>query len=65
MRQNLINVRTKEGYTIPQIAEKLGISERMYRYIEAGGREGKGKTWDQLQDLFGINQKELRATVTK
>jgi hypothetical protein len=37
----------------------------MYTALEGGTREGKGYIWDRLQDLFGADQKELRALHTK
>ena len=43
-----------------QVAEKLGISERYYRFIEAGTRGGDFEIWDALEDLFNIHQKLLR-----
>ena len=60
MRQNLIDARESADLAIPQMAALLKITERYYRYIEAGRREGKGYIWDKLQDLFGIDQRELR-----
>jgi transcriptional regulator with XRE-family HTH domain len=60
MRQTLKNARNSTGKTQKEIATVIGISLRMYQDIEAGRREGKGYIWDRLQDLFGIDQRELR-----
>lgn len=46
--------------TQKEVAEKLKISERYYRFIEAGTRVGDFEIWDSLEELFGIHQKILR-----
>ena len=60
MRENLRNARIAANMTQGQVAEKLGISERYYRFIEAGTRVGDFEIWDALEDLFNIHQKLLR-----
>ena len=60
MRENLRNARKAANMTQVQVAEKLGISERYYRFIEAGTRVGDFEIWDALEDLFNIHQKLLR-----
>jgi len=62
MRDGLKIIREDRGLTQGQVVTSIGCSIRMYRFIEAGQREGKGWIWDALQDLFGVNQRELRAT---
>lgn len=52
--------RRKAGMTQKQVAEYLEMSEIGYRQIESGKRIGSIKTWDMLEDLFGINQRKLR-----
>lgn len=64
MRQNLKLARTEAGLTQKEVADGLGISERYYRYIEAGTREGKGQLWDKLEAQFLTHQRELRETAT-
>ena len=59
-RQNLRNARQKAGMTQKQVAEYLGVSERMYQRIESGDALGKITHWDALEDLFGIPQRQLR-----
>ena len=54
------NARKAAGLTQKQVAERLGISERYYRFIEAGSRGGDFEIWDDLEDLFGIHQRILR-----
>jgi DNA-binding XRE family transcriptional regulator len=60
MRQTLKEARARADKTQKEIAFAIGISESMYKAIEAGQREGKGYIWDQLQELFHIDQKDLR-----
>lgn len=60
MRENLKNARKAAGLTQQQVAEKLGISERYYRFIEADDRDGDFEIWDSLEDLFGVHQRILR-----
>lgn len=60
MRVQLRNARIASGKTQKEIAALCGISEVHYRKIEAGDREGKARIWDQLQELFGIEQRQLR-----
>lgn len=60
MRKNLKEARQKAGWTQKQVAEYLEISEIGYRQIESGKRVGTIKTWDNLEDLFCINQRKLR-----
>ena len=60
MRKNLKEARQKAGMTQKEVAEKLKISERYYRFIEAGTRVGDFEIWDSLAELFGIHQKILR-----
>ena len=59
-RENLKKARKKAGMTQKQVAEYLGISERYYRLIESGMRNGTFEVWDRLEDLFGIHQRILR-----
>ena len=60
MRPNLKKARREAGLTQQQLADKRGISERYYRFIEAGTRDGDFALWDALEDLFGIHQRILR-----
>ena len=52
MRQILKRAREQAGATQREIADKLGVSERYYRHIELGSREGKGWLWDELEALY-------------
>lgn len=60
MRKNLKEARQKASMTQKQVAEYLGISERYYRFVESGERNGDFELWDTLEDLFNIHQRILR-----
>ena len=60
MRENLKKARREAGLTQQQMADKLGISLRHYKYIEAGKVIGNIQIWDVLEDLTGIHQRKLR-----
>ena len=60
MRRILKNARKAAGLTQQQTADKLGISLVYYQKIEAGERTGDFAIWDDLEDLMGIHQRELR-----
>ena len=60
MRETLKNARKQAGMTQQQMAHKLGISLRHYKYIEAGTVIGSIQIWDDLEDITGIHQRKLR-----
>lgn len=60
MRGNLKAARAAAGMTQQAVADALGMSLRNYCKIEAGDAMGTIKTWDALEDMFGVNQRELR-----
>ena len=52
--------RNDAGMTQQQVANKVDISLRYYKQIEAGQRTGDFIIWDALEDLFNIHQRVLR-----
>ena len=60
MRKNLKEARMAAGLTQQQMADKLGISERYYKQIEAGQRTGDFTLLDMMEDLLDIHQRKLR-----
>jgi DNA-binding XRE family transcriptional regulator len=60
MRLKLKQARIKAGMKQKETAIAIGVSERMYRAIENGTREGKGRIWDTLEALLKTPQRELR-----
>lgn len=60
IRENLQTARKEAGFTQQAIANKLGIGLRHYKKIESGETLGSVPLWDDLEDIFGINQRVLR-----
>ena len=60
MRSNLKKSRQEAGLTQQAMADKLGISLRYYKKIEAGKMLGSIFVWDTLEDITGVNQRKLR-----
>lgn len=60
MRAALRAARNARGMTQQQVADALGMSLRNYHRIERGEVLGTIETWDALEDLLGVNQRELR-----
>ncbi len=60
MRENLKRARKEAGMTQQQVAEYLNVSERHYKYMEAGNIVGNVVLWDKLEDLFNVHQRVLR-----
>lgn len=65
MRENLKNARKEAGMTQQQMAERLGIGLRHYKYIESGKVLGSIWIWDLLEDITGIHQRKLREIAEK
>ena len=64
MRKTLKDAHQKVGMTQQQMADRLGISLRYYKQIEAGQRTGDFQIWDDLEDITGIHQRKLREIST-
>ncbi|MDE7038342.1 MAG: helix-turn-helix transcriptional regulator [Lachnospiraceae bacterium] len=60
MRKNLKEARQKAGMTQQQMADRLEIGLRHYKKIESGETLGSIPLWDDMEDIFGINQRVLR-----
>lgn len=60
MRKNLKEARKAAGMTQQQMADKLGIGLRHYKYMESGKIVGNVELWDKLEDITGIHQRILR-----
>lgn len=52
MRKNLILARKSKGCTQLELADKLGISERQYRRLEAGTSKGSIEVWESLKHIL-------------
>ena len=62
MRSILRQARIRAGMTQQQMADKLAISLRYYKSIEAGEKTGDFYIWDMLEDITGVHQRILRST---
>ena len=60
MRKNLKEARQRAGLTQQQMADKLKIGLRHYKKIESGETLGSIPLWDEIEDMFEINQRVLR-----
>ena len=52
MRKHLIGARRDNNISTSQAANALNVTERMYRYIEAGTRGTSETNWLKLYHLF-------------
>ena len=59
-RENLKKARQEAGMTQQQMADRLGVGLRHYKYIESGKVIGNIQIWDDLEDITGIHQRKLR-----
>jgi transcriptional regulator with XRE-family HTH domain len=53
LRKNLRRARLNKDLSKKELAEKVGISERMYGYLESGESEGSIAVWQKLSDILG------------
>ena len=60
MRRKLKEARQAAGMTQQEVADKLNISLRYYKQIEAGQRTGNFEIWDKLDEMFNVHQRILR-----
>lgn len=60
-RIKLKHKREERGFTQSQVAQHIGISTNYYQKLESGDRMGTPYIWDDLEDLFGVSQRVLRA----
>lgn len=59
MRRNLKTLRVQNGFTINEMAARIGVSARMYQFYEAGGRNPSYKVMNKLEDMFQLPHREL------
>lgn len=52
MRNNLIKKRKKAKLTQVELAEKIKVTERHYKSLEAGTSKGSVQVWEKLRDLL-------------
>lgn len=59
MRNRLRQERKARRWSQRETAEKLGMTERAYRHLEAGTRNPSYATAKKLEKLFGVDDEEL------
>ena len=52
-------LRINHHMTQSDVAEKIGISLSLYNLIENGKRVGSIETWEKIQKLFFLSDKEM------
>lgn len=60
MRKTLKKARQDAVLTQQNMADRLNISLRHYKYMEAGLVVGNVELWDAMEDMFNIHQRKLR-----
>ncbi len=63
MRENLKAARRAAGMTQQAMADRLGLTLNHYQKIEYGKLNGSFAVWDALEDLLGVHQRILRASL--
>jgi hypothetical protein len=48
--------RRRRGFTVGQVAWRLGVSPQEYRELEDGSRFPTFDTWDRICKLYGWSQ---------
>jgi transcriptional regulator with XRE-family HTH domain len=48
--------RRRRGFTVGQVAWRLGVSPQEYRELEAGTSLSTFDTWDRICKLYGWSQ---------
>jgi transcriptional regulator with XRE-family HTH domain len=48
--------RRRRGFTVGQVAWRLGVTQREYRKLEAGTSLPAFDTWDRICKLYGWSQ---------
>lgn len=60
MRKNLQTARKAAGLTQQEMADRIFVTLRHYKYIEAGKVNGSINLWDRMEDIFNVHQRVLR-----
>jgi DNA-binding XRE family transcriptional regulator len=60
MRTNLIKSRERLGFNQTKLARLIGVHKSSLCRIESGLTNGHLKTWDKLESMLGVPQKDLR-----
>ena len=52
-------LRINHHMTQSDVAQKIGVSFSLYNLIENGKRVGSIETWEKIQKLFSLSDKEM------
>ena len=52
-------LRINHHMTQSDVAQKIGVSLSLYNLIENGKRVGSIETWEKIQKLFSLSDKEM------
>jgi DNA-binding XRE family transcriptional regulator len=63
IRLTLINARKKAGYTQSQLGQMVGATKQRISNLENGHFGTKPETWDKLEDVLQVSQRQLRELV--
>lgn len=55
MTNKIKKVRIMFGMTQKDVAEKIGITQAMYSYIENGKRKPSKKVAKKIEEVFGVS----------
>jgi transcriptional regulator with XRE-family HTH domain len=65
MRPNLIKARQAQGFTQEELGRLIGLTKKSVSDLERNHVDGKICTWDALEDILKVPQRELRKIVSK
>ena len=60
MRQTLITARKAKGLTQAGLGKMIGLSNKSISAMEQGRVTGPYENWVALQNILGVDQRELR-----
>ena len=59
-RQNLIKARKLAGLTQTKLSQLVGVTVGAISHLESGRNGARPETWDKLEDILGVPQRQLR-----
>lgn len=59
MRKNFYDYRNDTGFTLGEMAEKLGCTRSYLQLIESNQREGSLLFWENFQNTFNIADENM------
>ena len=59
MRKNFYDYRNDTGFTLSEMAERLGCTRSYLQLIESSQREGSLLFWENFQNTFNIADEDM------